>query len=125
MPKVKYSFLDVLNGDILLREFSEDASIDDVIASFDEIKDKKMLANNTQGIITDLRNVKFEINPSVFKKVSSYFKTNPEFYKYKLAAITILPMQVVLVTIANSITPKLRAKPFSTLKAAIAWVCGP
>ena len=123
MSNVKYSFLDRNDRKILLREFSEDASIEDVIASFEEIMDMKMLANNTPGVITDLRNVKFEINTNVFKRVSRFLKNNPELYKYKFAAITISPMQVVLVIIANTVSAKLRTKPFSTLEAAVAWVC--
>ncbi|MCZ4694695.1 hypothetical protein DWB61_06555 [Ancylomarina euxinus] len=125
MSNVKYSFLDFFDQKILLREFSDDASIEDVIASFEEIMGMEMLANNVPGVITDLRNVKFEINTNVFKRVSSFLKNNPELYKYKFAAITISPLQVALVIIGNTVSTKLRTKPFSTLEAAVAWVCEP
>ncbi|WP_372640739.1 hypothetical protein [Ancylomarina sp.] len=125
MSNVKYSFLDCNDRKILLREFSEDASIEDVIASFEEIMDMKMLANNTPGVITDLRNVKFEINTNVFKRVSIFLKNNPELYKYKFAALTKSPLQVALVIIVNKVSTKLRVKPFSTKEAAVSWVCEP
>lgn len=70
---VKYSYIDYLDFRILIREFSEDVSVEDVIVSFEEILDKDMLAGKTCGIITDLRGVKFDINPSVFRRFSVFF----------------------------------------------------
>ena len=119
---VKYSYLNVFDRRILCREFSEDASIRDVISSFEEIIDKNMLSDNTCGIITDLRGVKFEINPKIFKRVSGFLKNNPKLYDYKLAAITDSPKQVVMVIIANNVNSRLNAKPFSTFEAAVNWM---
>jgi len=51
---VKYSYIDYQECRILYREFFKEVSIDDVIASFEEILDKEMLAGKTCGIITDL-----------------------------------------------------------------------
>jgi hypothetical protein len=119
---VKYSYIDYLDFRILRREFSEDASVEDVIASFEEILDKDMLAGKTFGIITDLRGVKFDVNPKVLKKVSDFFKRNPEYYKYKLAALTDSPKQVVLASIVGKLSSKLRVKPFSTYEASVKWM---
>jgi len=119
---VKYSYVNIFERRILCREFSEDASIRDVISSFEEIIDKNMLSDNTCGIITDLRGVKFEINPKIFKRVSGFLKNNPKLYDYKLAAITDSPKQVVMVILANNVSSRLNAKPFSTYEAAVNWM---
>ena len=119
---VEYSYIDVLEKRILCRKFSENASIKDVISSFEEIMNNQMLSNNTIGIITDLRGVKFDINPSVFKRVSKFLKLHPELYDYRLAAITETPKQVVMVILANNVSSKLNTKPFSTFDAALAWI---
>lgn len=65
-----------------------------------------MLSTNTIGIISDLRGVKFDISPSVFKQVSAFLKSHPQLYNYKLAAITDTPKQVVWVIIANNVSSK-------------------
>ncbi len=119
---VEYSYIDVLEKRILCRKFSENASIKDVISSFEEIMNNQMLSDNTIGIITDLRGVRFDINPSVFKRVSKFLKLHPELYNYRLAAITETPKQVVMVILANNVSSKLKAKPFSTFDAALAWI---
>ncbi len=119
---VKYSYIDCHNKRILLREFRRKISIDDVIASFEEIIDKKMLSDDTLGIITDLRGVKLEVNPKVFKKISGFFKTHPEIYQFKLAALTDSPTQVVLASIAGRLSSKLKIKPFSTFEASLEWM---
>lgn len=119
---VEYSYIDVLEKRILCRKFSDNASLKDVISSFEEIMENQMLSENTIGIISDLRGVKFDINPSVFKRVSAFLKSNPELYTYKLAAITDTPKQVVMVIIANNVSSKLNAKPFSTLEASLKWM---
>lgn len=119
---VEYSYIDVLEKRILCRKFSENASIKDVISSFEEIMNNQMLSDNTIGIITDLRGVKFDINPSVFKRVSKFLKLHPELYDYRLAAITETPKQVVMVILANNVSSKLNTKPFSTFDAALAWI---
>jgi len=111
---VKYSYIDFLDHKILYREFTEDVSVEDLLISFKEILDKDMLIGKTCGVLTDLRGVKFEINPSVFKQVSSFLKSYPELYSYKLAVITKTPKQVVMVILANNVSSKLNAKPFST-----------
>lgn len=119
---VKYSYIDFKDSRILLREFKGEISIDDVIDSFEEILEKEMLSANTLGIITDLRKVKIDVSPKVFRKISGFLKSNPEIYKFKLAAVTDSPKQVVLATIANKVSSKLKIKPFSTLDASIKWM---
>ncbi len=119
---VKYSYIDCQNSRILLREFKNEISIDDVIESLKEIFEKDMLSGNTLGIITDLRGVTIEVNIKVFKKISRFLKANPEMYKYKLAAVTDSPKQVVLVTIAGKVSSKLKIKPFSTFEASVKWM---
>lgn len=119
---VEYSYVNVFEKRILYRKFSENTSLKDVISSFEEIMANQMLSENTIGIITDLRGVKFDINPSVFKRVAAFLNLNPELYSYKLAAITETPKQVVLVIIANNVNSKLNAKPFSTYEAALSWM---
>ncbi|MRT93609.1 hypothetical protein [Ancylomarina sp. 16SWW S1-10-2] len=119
---VEYSYVDVLDKRILCRKFTENACLNDVVASFEEIMKNEMLSENTIGIISDLRGVTFDINLSVFKRVSSFLKLHPELYTYKLAAITDTPKQVVLVIIANNVSSKLNAKPFSTFDASLKWM---
>jgi len=119
---VKYSYIDCQNSRILLREFKGEISIDDVINSLKEILEKDMLSGDTIGVVTDLRSVKIDVNPRVFKKISGFLKANPEMYKYKLAAVTDSPKQVVLVTIASKVSSKLKIKPFSTLEASLKWM---
>tara|TARA_R110001583_G_scaffold82139_2_gene218274 strand:+ start:12880 stop:13263 length:384 start_codon:yes stop_codon:yes gene_type:complete len=119
---VKYSYIDCQNSRILLRVFKNEISIDDVIESLKEILEKDMLSGNTLGIITDLRGVTIEVNIKVFKKISRFLKANPEMYKYKLAALTDSPKQVVLATIANKVSSKLTVKPFSTFEACVKWM---
>lgn len=119
---VKYSYIDFKDSRVLLREFKGEISIDDVIDSFEEILEKEMLSANTLGIITDLRKVKIDVSPKVFGKISGFLKSNPEIYKFKLAAVTDSPKQVVLATIANKVSSKLKIKPFSTLDASIKWM---
>ena len=119
---VEYSYIDVLEKRILCRKFTENAGIEDVVASFEEIMKNKMLSENTIGIISDLRGVKFDINFSVFKRVSAFLKLHPELFNYKLAAITTTPKQVVMVILANNVSSKLNAKPFSTFEASLEWM---
>ena len=119
---VKYSYIDCQNNRILLREFENEISIDDVVASLEEILEKDMLSGNTLGIITDLRGVTIEVNIKVFKKISRFLKANPEMYKYKLAAVTDSPKQVVLVSIAGQVSSKLKIKAFSTFEASVKWM---
>ena len=119
---VKYSYIDCNDSRILLREFKGEVSIDDVIVSFEEILEKEMLSGNTLGLITDLRGVKIEVNPKVFKKISGFLKANPDIYKYKLAVVTDSPKQVVLATIASKVNSRLKIKPFSTFEASVKWM---
>jgi len=119
---VKYSYIDCQNSRILLREFKNEISIDDIISSFEEILEKGMLLGNTLGVITDLRGVKVEVNTKVFKKISGFLNSNSEMYKFKLAALTDSPKQVVLATIANKVSSKLTVKPFSTFEACVKWM---
>ena len=119
---VKYSYIDFFDHRILYREFTEDLGVDDLLISFKEILDKDMLAGKTCGVITDLRGVRLDVNPKVFKKISSFFKENPEYYNYKLGAITDSPTQVVLATIVGNFSKKLKVKPFSTYQGCFKWM---
>lgn len=119
---VEYSYIHVLERRILCRKFTENASLDDVVDSFEEIMVKKMLSENTIGIISDFRGVNFDINFSVFKRVSAFLDLYPELFSYKLAAITATPKQVVMVILANNVSSKLNAKPFSTFDASLKWM---
>ena len=121
---VKYSYIDCQNSRILLREFKNEISIDDIISSFEDILEKDMLSGNTLGVITDLRGVKIEVNTKVFKKISGFLKANPEMYKFNLATVTDSSKQVVLVTIASKVSSKLKIKPFSTFEASVKWMKG-
>ncbi len=119
---VKYSYIDFFDHKILYREFTEDSCFDDILISFKEILENKMLTDKTVGIITDIRGVKCEINPFVFIKVTKFLKRNPELYDYKLAALTDSPKQVALATIASKVSSKIKVKPFSTYEASVKWM---
>jgi len=54
--------------------------------------------------------------------MSGFMKRNPEFYKYKLAALTNSPKQVVLASIVGKLSSKLRVKSFSTYEASVKWM---
>jgi hypothetical protein len=119
---VKYSYIDFFDHKILYREFTEDSSFDEILNSFKEILEKKMLVDKTIGIITDIRGVKFEVNPFVFIRVTKFLKRNPELHNYKLAALTDSPKQVVLATIASKVSSRIKVKPFSTYDGCIKWM---
>lgn len=121
MP-VKYTYIDYLDHKILLREFTKDSNFEEIFISFKEILDKNMLTNETLGLITDIRNVKFQINPPMFRRASKFIKDNPELYKFRYAALTNSPMQVVLIIAGSMSTPQMRVKPFSTYKGCVKWI---
>ncbi|SDW88147.1 hypothetical protein SAMN05444411_102374 [Lutibacter oricola] len=108
---------------IFIKSYHGDIYLEDVVNSWKEIISKKIIPENFQGIIVDLRKgvIKMTIEESV--GVSQFYKNNLSLFgNKKIAYITNSPIKTVYSMLVEQKDKGYKTKTFSYKEAAIYWI---
>ena len=121
MPDVEYKIVNRKDLKVIIRRFSGDVQVEDILHSFNHIR-KKLLDDQVIGIVTDFDDSNLRVNLTDLKQVIQYLKSTPDYHKVKLAVIVNTPYKTVLPLFAQAKTKEAVIKPFSSIDAAIGWI---
>ncbi|MBS2097609.1 hypothetical protein [Carboxylicivirga linearis] len=107
---------------ILIRDFKNSVDVNEIINSWENLKENDLLTDKLKGVINNLLDCDLNMNMDSFKMLMGYLKQNECFYKIKLAVICNKPKIVVYPTLGEEKEGALKIKPFSTIDAAVEWI---
>ena len=117
---VEYTYLEDMN--ILLRSFSGRVTINDIIASWDEVINDKLVRENCVGVVSDFSICELLIKKKELALFVEYFDSKLDFFiNLKLAPIIHSP-KIALTVIFEQMYHKVQLKAFSTIEAATEWI---
>ena len=93
-----------------------------IIESWQYVIDHKLLGENQIGVISDFREVDFQIAMTDLELLKNYYDSHSElFERIKVAQIVDSP-RIVYPILYDLQYSKYNSRPFSTLEAAIDWI---
>ncbi len=107
---------------VLIRKFVGKVSSDEIIDSWEYLKEKNLISKKIIGIINDLSNCELLMDMEGFKSLMDYMKKQNSFKGIKLAVICNSPETIIFPLLGESQEKELKIKPFSTQEAAVKWV---
>lgn len=107
---------------ILIRDFEGKVSVHEIIESWENIIENKLIKDSTTGIINNLSGCDLNMNMTSFSKLISYLKKHEIFSRIKLAVVCDKPGTIIFPILGERKERDLKIKPFSTMEAAVDWV---
>lgn len=107
---------------ILIRDFEGKVSVHEIIESWENIIENKLIKDSTTGIINNLSGCDLNMNMTTFSKLISYLKKHEIFSRIKLAVVCDKPGTIIFPILGERKERDLKIKPFSTMEAAVDWV---
>nr|WP_319398126.1 hypothetical protein [uncultured Carboxylicivirga sp.] len=107
---------------ILIRDFNDKVGIDEIIGSWENLKNNHLLNKSLKGVINNLSNCDLNLNMDSFKLLMGYLNKDECFYYIKLAVVCNKPKTVIYPALGEEKESKLKIKPFSTVDAAVNWI---
>lgn len=107
---------------ILIRKFIGEISAQDIIESWNDLKQNGLITSELKGIVNDLRTCDLNMDMVSFKLVLKFLKSNPDLMALRHAVISDTPNIIVFPTFAEGQEKELRIKPFSTIESATEWI---
>ena len=107
---------------ILVREFEGTVSSKDIIESWEELIEKKMINSKLKGVINNLIECDLKMDIKSFNSVIMYIKKQKELKKIKLAVVCNSPRTFVFPILGEHRHKDLQIKPFSSIDAATNWI---
>ena len=107
---------------ILVRDFFDKVSAEDIIESWEIIIENKMITPTIKGVINDLTRCELDMDVNGFSTVIEYFKKHKEFKGVKLAVVCDSPGKLVFPMLGEHRYSEMQIKPFSSVEAAVSWI---
>jgi hypothetical protein len=107
---------------ILIRNFTGEVDVDEIMNSWDFLLENKLITNETKGVINNLTECELKMNIHGFDILMDYLKKHGDLKRLKLAVICDDPGTIVFPMLGESDERELKIKPFSTEKAAVNWI---
>lgn len=119
--KFEYHFNKSLG--ILFKTYYGAITIADIESSWEYAFENGLIPNDKKGFILDYRNSNFNINLEDHEAIANFYKKHIDvFGNYKIAILTDNPKDIVVPILVESKDEGYSSRPFTTLKAAIAWI---
>lgn len=119
--KFEYSFNKSLG--ILFKTYFGVITIEDIESSWEYAFENGLIPKDKKGFILDYRNSSFNIKLEEHVAIANFYRKHIDvFGNYKIAVVTEDPKDIVVPILVESKDDGYSSRPFTTLKAAIAWV---
>lgn len=119
---IDYKKIYLYSESILIRKFSGNVNVDEIIDSWEYLINNNMLSVKQKGVINDLSRCQLDMNMEGFEKIVSYLKSKELFKKIKLAVVTDSQEKIVFPLMGEMQVTGLKIKVFATLEAAVDWI---
>jgi len=109
-------------GDILFRTFKGTVTMNDIISSWEDNINNRLISKDHLGSISDYRKAKLQIELEDLNKFANFYKKNIHLFKnMKLGVISNNP-DIALPVYFQMHHSEIQLKSFSTIEAAIIWI---
>ena len=119
---VDYKRHDLFPQNILIREFSGEVIVADIIESWEYFINNKLLDEKVKGVINNLLTCKLNVDMESFNTLMTYMKKQNYLNGVKVAVVCDKPETLVFPMLAEHRYAALQIKPFSSIKAAAVWI---
>ncbi|WP_456379097.1 hypothetical protein [Lutibacter sp.] len=106
---------------ILVRNFIGKITAQEIIDSWEYIRENKLIDHKIKGIINNLSDCELIMNLESHAAVLSYMKKQDFLKGLKIAVLSDSPKVVIFPILAEQ-QDSLKIKPFSTFEAAVNWI---
>jgi hypothetical protein len=107
---------------ILIRDFTEKVSVDEIIDSWEYLLETGMISSTVKGVINNLSGCDLRMDLTGFKTLTDYLKKKESLRRIKLAVICDNPKTIVFPVLGEFQEKELKIRPFTTLEAAVEWI---
>ncbi|RZT97572.1 hypothetical protein EV201_2245 [Ancylomarina subtilis] len=108
---------------ILYKNYYGLITVEDIISSWEQAINNKLIPNHVKGFILDFRKSTFDFEVSRYIEISNFYKKYLHvFGGSKIALITVDPKDLVIPVLFQAKEDGYKSKPFSTLEAARDWI---
>ena len=119
---ILYRKHEIFPESILIRDFEDCVTVDEIIASWEYLLSNSLLSNITKGVINNLTGCNLQMNIESFKRLIAYLRSQEIFKSIKLAVVCDNPQIIVFPTLGEVKITDLNIKPFTTVEAAVDWI---
>ena len=119
---ILYKHHDKYPESILIRDFTGNVTIDDIIGSWDYLIENNIIKPTIKGVINNISGCVLHMDMDGFSMLMNYLKKNEVLRRIKLAVVCDSPKMIVFPTLAEVEETELRVKPFTTEEAAVYWI---
>ena len=121
MYQVSYDLIANKGSQIIVRKFSGEIHVEDILQSFRYIHEH-LLNDQIIGIVTDFNDCIMSLSMLDLQQVIQYIKKTSEYHGIKLAVVVDTPDKIVFPLMAQAKTQEAIIKPFSTIDSALNWI---
>jgi len=122
---ILYRKHDLYPESILIRDFIEKVSVDEIINSWEVLLREGILHPGIKGVLNILSGCDLQMDMESFYVLIEYIKKTERLRKIKLAVVCDTPGKIVFPTLGFVEEKELHIRPFSTTEAAVRWImCG-
>ena len=107
---------------VLIREFSGEVGVQEIIASWQYLIDEKLIDPAVKGVVNNLLGCDLKMDLDSFEQLIGYMKSREALRHIRIAAVTDNPRVAVFPTLGEMEVKELKIRLFSTLEPAVAWV---
>ena len=107
---------------VLIRNFAGKVGVNDIIESWEYLKENQLVDKKIKGVINDLSGCELLLDMESFKTLIAYLKNQDFLRGIKLAVICNTPQKIIFPVLGENHESELKIKPFSTMEAAEHWV---
>lgn len=122
MAEVVYDKVEIKGSCVIIRSFHGNVEITEVLDSFVYMRDS-LIGQNVIGVVTNFESAKLNFRLPDIKKVIQHINSEPMYKNIKLAIIVDTPAKTVFPIVAQTLLKEAKLKPFTTVKAAMYWIC--
>lgn len=119
---ILYRKHDLYPESILVRDFIEKVSVDEIIKSWETLIKGGLLHPAIKGVINNLSACDLQMDMGSFHTLLDFIKRNERLKEIKLAVVCNNPKIIVFPTLGYLEEKELHIKPFSTEGAAVNWI---
>ena len=113
---------DLHSESILIRNFVGKVTVQDIIDSWEYLRENKLVNKNIKGVLNNLSNCELTMNLKSFEIVLSYIKKQDFLKGVKIAVVSNSSKIIIFPILAEKQQGSLKIKPFSTFDAAVNWI---
>lgn len=119
---ILYRNHEVYPESILIRDFTNKVSVDEIIRSWEYLIENNMINPSIKGVINNIAGCELEMTIDSFEILIDYLKMKKIFNNIKLAVICDNPKTIIFPILGAIDVKELKIKPFSTFASAENWI---